>query len=187
MSSTTDIKQGIAINFKNQPWLVAMAQFVNPGKGAAFTRSKLRNLKTGQVIEITFKSGEAVELVEVVRNKCQYLYNDGTNYNFMDNTTYEQFSLDKEAIGNADKFLLDGTEVFAMYIDGVPISIQLPPKMKFKVISSSPGYKGDTATGGSKDATIETGASMKVPLFVDEGDYIMINTEDGSYVSKANT
>ena len=184
MATTNEIRQGIAIQYKGNPCLLIFAQFVNPGKGSAFTRAKLRNLKTGQTVETTFKSGETVELVDVVKNKCQYLYNDGTNYNFMDNTNYEQFSLDKEALGDAIKYLLDGTEVYAMYIDGVPASIQLPPKMSFKVISAPPGFKGDTSSGGSKDITIETGAVLKAPLFIDEGDTIIVNTEDGSYVSK---
>ena len=157
---------------------------MNPGKGTAFTRAKLRQLKTGQVVEHTFKSGEAVELVDVVRTKCQYLYNDGENYNFMDNETYEQFALDKESIGDATKYLVENTECYAMYIDSIPVSIQVPPKMTFKVISAPPGYKGDTATGGSKDATIETGATIKVPLFIEEGDLIMVNTAEGNYVSK---
>lgn len=184
MSTTTDLKQGLTILHKGNPWLIAVAQFVNPGKGSAFTRAKLRQLKTGQVVEHTFKSGEAVELVDVVRTKCQYLYNDGENYNFMDNETYEQFSLDKEAIGDSTKYLIENTECYAMYIDGTPVSIQVPPKMTFKVISAPPGYKGDTATGGSKDATIETGATIKVPLFIEEGDLIMVNTAEGNYVSK---
>lgn len=184
MSSTTDLKQGLTILFKGNPWLIAVAQFVNPGKGSAFTRAKLRQLKTGQVVEHTFKSGEAVELVDVLRTKCQYLYNDGEMYNFMDNESYEQFALDKEAIGDAAKYLIENTECYAMYIDGNPVSIQIPAKMTFKVISAPPGYKGDTATGGSKDVTIETGAVVKVPLFIEEGDLIMVNTSEGNYVSK---
>ncbi|MBD3360633.1 elongation factor P, partial [Candidatus Peregrinibacteria bacterium] len=153
--------------------------------GSAFTRTKLKNLKTDQVIENTFKSGEAVELADIIRKKCQYLYNDGNEYYFMDNVNYEQFSLNKEAIGEAAKFLLEGTECYALHIDGKPVSIQLPPKMDFKVVSTTPGVKGDTATGGSKECTIETGATIKVPLFIKEDDIIKINTEDGTYVSKA--
>ncbi len=184
MASTTNITQGLAILYKNQPWLIVSAQFVNPGKGSAFTRAKLRNLKTDQVVENTFRSGEAVETMDMIRKKCQYLYNDGTSYNFMDNDTYEQFALDKATIGEGIKFLIDGTECFALYIDGTPISIQLPTKMDFKVITTTPGVKGDTATGGSKDCTIETGAVIKVPLFIKEGEIIKVNTDDGSYVSK---
>lgn len=185
MSSTTDITQGLAILHNGKPWLVTMAQFVNPGKGSAFTRARLKQLRTNQVVEHTFRSGEAVELIDVARNKCQYIYNDGESYNFMDNTTYEQFALDKEIIGDAAKYLIENTEVYAMYIEGAPVSIQLPPKMAFKIISAPPGYKGDTATGGSKDVTLETGTIIKAPLFVEEGDSIMVNTSDGSYVSKA--
>lgn len=185
MPSTTNIVQGLAILYKNQPWLIISAQFVNPGKGSAFTRAKLRNLKTDQVVENTFRSGEAVETLDMIRKKCQYLYNDGTSYNFMDNDSYEQFSLDKTVLGEGTKFLIDDTQCFALYIDGTPISIQLPPKMDFKVITTTPGVKGDTATGGSKECTIETGATIKVPLFIKEGEIIKVNTEDGSYVSKA--
>lgn len=185
MASTSDITQGLAILHNGKPWLIIMAQFVNPGKGSAFTRAKLKQLRTNQVIEHTFRSGEAVELIDVVRNKCQYMYTDGESYHFMDNTTYEQFALDKESIGDAINYLIENTEVYAMYIEGNPVSIQLPPKMDFKVISAPPGYKGDTATGGSKDVTLETGMVIKAPLFIKENDVIKVNTNDGSYVSKA--
>lgn len=175
----------MVILYKDQPWLVAEAQFTNPGKGSAFTKTKLRNLKTEQVIEITFKSGEALELLDTVRQKCQYLYKDADGYNFMNNETYDQFSLGEEMVGDNDKFMLENTDCYILFIDGKPVSLQLPPKMDFKVISTPPGVKGDTATGGSKEATIETGAVIKVPLFIDEGETIKVNTEDGTYVSKA--
>jgi len=184
MATTTSITQGIAINFKNQPWLVVSAQFVNPGKGAAFTRTKLRNLKTEQVVENTFRSGEAVEVIDVVRNKCQYLYSDGEDYYFMDNETYEQFSFTKQTLGDATNYLVENTDCHAMYLDGIPVSIQLPGKMSFKIVSTPPGVKGDTATGGSKEATLETGAVVKVPLFIKEGESIIVNTETNEYVSK---
>lgn len=184
MTTSNNISKGMAIRFKDQAWLIIDTQFVNPGKGAAFSRLKLRNLKTDQVIENTFKSGETYELVDMLRKKCQYLYNNGNEYNFMDNDSYEQFSLSKESLGVATKFLIENTECYALYIDGTPASIQLPPKMDFKVVETTPGVKGDTATGGSKEATIETGAVIKVPLFIKEGEIIKVNTEDGSYVSK---
>lgn len=184
MATTTDIKQGLAISFKDQAWVIIQAQFVNPGKGSAFIRVKLRNLKTEQIVEHTFKSGEAVETIDVLRTRCQFLYKDGEGYHFMDNESYEQFALQPSAIGETNKYLLDGTECYAMYIEKIPVSIQLPPKMDFKVVSAPPGVKGDTATGGSKEATIETGTTVKVPLFIKEGDIIKVNTEDGSYVSK---
>lgn len=185
MATTTSIVKGIAIDFKHSTWLVAEAQFVNPGKGAAFTRTKLKNLKTDQVIEHTFRSGEAVETVDVMRNKCQFLYKDGSGYHFMDNESYEQFTLNEGIIGDDKKYLVDGTECYALVLDGTPVSIQVPPKMDFTVIETTPGVKGDTATGGSKDAKIETGAVIKVPLFIKEGEKIKVNTEDGTYVSKA--
>lgn len=185
MATTTNITKGLAIKYKDQNWLVAEAQFVNPGKGAAFTRAKLRNLKTDQVVENTFRSGEAVEIIDVVRTKCQFLYKDGDDYHFMDNESYEQFTLDAATIGDAIKYLLDGTECYAMYIEGKPVSIQIPAKMAFKIIQTTPGVKGDTATGGSKEATIESGAVIKVPLFIKEGEKIIVNTEEHTYVSKA--
>ncbi len=185
MPTTTNIVPGIAIEFKNQPFLVISTQFENPGKGQAFTRAKLKNLKTGQVLENTFKSGEAVPLVDTARKKCQFLYNDGDTYNFMNNETYDQFTLSTEQIGDQKKFLIDGTECYALYIEGNPISIQLPPKMDFTVTSTTPGVKGDTATGGSKDCEIETGAVIKVPLFIKENEKITVNTETGTYVGKA--
>ena len=185
MASTTSIRTGMTIVYKDQPWLVATTQFVNPGKGAAFTRTKLKNLKTGQTVEVTFKSGESVDLADVVNKKCQYLYADDEGFHFMENDTYEQFYLDEELIGNNKDYLLEGTECYAVYIDGVPVSIQLPPKMDFKVISAPPGAKGDTATTETKECTIETGATIKVPGFIKEGETIKVNTEDGNYVGRA--
>ncbi|MBI4234898.1 elongation factor P [Candidatus Peregrinibacteria bacterium] len=184
MASTTTITKGLVILYKNNPWLVADAQFVNPGKGGAFTRTRLKNLKTDQLIEITFRSGEAVETLETLRKKCQYLYNDGANYHFMDNESYEQFDFSKSIIADAKNYLIDGTECYALYIEGKPVSIQIPPKMTFTVMQTTPGVKGDTATGGSKEATIESGAVIKVPLFIKEGEKIIVNTEEGTYVSK---
>ncbi len=186
METTTTIRKGQAINFKFGAWLITEAQFVNPGKGAAFTRCKLRNLRTGQVVENTFKSGEAVELVNLQMQKCQFLYKDHEGYNFMNNDSFEQFSLSDEILGDDGKWLLENTELYAMYIEGAPVSVQLPPKMDFRVIESPPGLKGDTATGGTKDVKLENGVTIKAPLFIKEGDMVKVNTEDGSYVSKAN-
>jgi len=186
MPTTTDIKKGIAIVHKGQTWVVTQAQFVSPGKGAAFTRVKLKNLQGGGNAEVTYKSGESVETAEVQYKKCQYMYGDSENFNFMDSENFEQFSLDSESMGDSGQLLKDGIECYAMYIEGVPVSIQLPPKMDFLVTSAEPGVKGDSATGAAKDCVIETGLKVKVPLFVNEGDIIKINTEDFSYVSKAN-
>ena len=185
MVQTQSIKQGLTINFKNQVWIITETQFVNPGKGAAFTKAKLRNLKTGQVLENTFKSGETVELTDVERKKAQFLYESTGEYFFMDNENYDQFQLTEENIGDNKKFLIDGTECYVMYIEGTPVSIQLPPKMDLKVVETTPGVKGDTATGGTKDCVLETGAVVKTPLFIKEGELIKINTETGEYISRA--
>lgn len=186
MPTTTSIQKGLAISYKGQAWIVVSTQFTNPGKGQAFTKAKLKNLKTDQVIENTFKSGEAVELVDTIRKKCQFLYNSGEDYHFMDNENYEQFQLDGKVLGDDTRFLKDGTECYALYIEGVPVSVQLPPKIELEVTESAPGAKGDTASGGSsKEVTLETGTKIKVPLFINQGEKIIINTEEGTYVSKA--
>lgn len=185
MPTTNNITQGLAIKFKGQDWLIIGTQFEKPGKGQAFTRAKLKNLKTGQILDNTFKCNESVETIDVQRKKCQFLYNDGNTYHFMDNDSYEQFTLEKDAIREQLNYLLDGTQCHALHIEGKPISIQLPPKMEFTVIQAPPGVKGDTATGGSKEVTIETGTSVKVPLFINEGEKIIVNTESGEYMSKA--
>ncbi|MBU1151674.1 elongation factor P [Patescibacteria group bacterium] len=185
MATTQNIVNGIAINHKGSPWIVIGTQFVNPGKGMAFTKTKMRNLKTGQVLEETIKSGTDMELADVERKKCQFLYTDNSGFHFMDNDSYEQFSLDQDTIGENKKWLLDGTDCYALHIDGQPVSIQIPPKMQFTIKETVPGVKGDTAQGGSKEAVIETGTVIKVPLFIKEGEKVIVNTETGDYVSKA--
>lgn len=185
MPSTTSIKKGIAINFKGQSWLIIDDTHVHPSRGSAFTRARLRNLKTGQILEETFRSGEAVELADTSRRKCQYLYKDGSTYHFMDNENYEEFYLEEEALVDAKNFLLEGTQCYALHIDNNPVSIQLPPKMEFKITEAPPGLKGDTAQGGSKECTIETGTKIKTPLFINEGDIVLVNTETSEYAGKA--
>ncbi len=185
MPKTDKIVNGLALRFKGEPWVVIGTHFENPGKGQAFTKAKMRNLKNGKTLENTFKSGEQVEIVDTIRKKAQFLYEAGGEYHFMDNDTYDQFSLDQDAIADNSKYLIDGTDVHVLHIEGNPVSIQLPPKMEFEVTEAPPGEKGDTATGGNKDVTIETGATVKVPLFIKEGQKIIVNTESGEYVSKA--
>jgi elongation factor P len=185
MATTMDLRQGTAVMYNHNPYLIVFSQFVNPGKGSAFTRAKMRNLKNGQMLEVTFKSGEALELVDMQHIKCQYLYNDGKSYYFMNNETYEQFSLDTDLLGDYVKYLRDGTECYALSIDGTVVSIQLPPKMDFKVLSTPPRSRGNTATTDTKEAELGNGLVVKVPAFIEEGEMIRVNTEDGSYVGKA--
>jgi elongation factor P len=185
MPKTDKLVIGLALTYNNEPWVVIGTHFENPGKGQAFTKAKMRNLKTGKTLVNTFKSGESVEILDTVRKKAQYLYEAAGDYHFMDNDNYEQFSLHADAIEDNKKYLTEGAEVHVLYIEGNPISIQLPAKMTFKVIQAPPGERGDTATGGNKDVEIETGAMVKVPLFIKEGQEIIVNTESGEYVSKA--
>lgn len=181
MISTSELKKGISIVFNQQSYLVTNVQFVNPGKGSAFYRVKLKNLRSGQALEHTFKSGESVEEANLEYKKSQFLYSQGDEYFFMDMDTYEQFSLSKDLLDDQVNYLKEGTEVYAMYLDNNPCAINLPPKMNFKVIEAEAGLKGDTASGGDKTVVIETGAKIKVPLFIKEGDMIKVNTETGTY------
>lgn len=182
---TSDLKKGVAVRYNGETFIVASCQFVNPGKGAAFTRVKMKNVKSGRSIEVTYKSGESVEDANMEYRRAQYLYNDRTDYTFMDNTSYDQFTLSAEMIGDQSDFLIDGTEVTVVFVDDAPVTLQLPTKMDFKVASAPPGEKGDTATGGTKPVVIETGATIAVPLFIKEGDKIRVNTETHEYVERA--
>ena len=182
--TTSDFKKGLPIRYNGDTYILVGYQFVNPGKGTAFTRAKIKNIKTQKVMEVTFKSGEQIEEADVQYKKCQYMYNDGTEYNFMDNTSYEQFGVPSEMIGDQADYLMDGGEVTVVSVDGGAVSVQLPPKMDFAVTDAPPGEKGDTATGGTKQVTIETGAKVNAPLFIKEGDRIRVNTETGEYVER---
>lgn len=182
---TSDFKKGLAVKYNNETYVIVGYQFVNPGKGAAFTRAKMKSVKTGKNVEVTFKSGEEVPEANMENKRCQYLYKDATDYTFMDNNTYDQFTIPNEMIGDDADFLIDGTEVMVVFVDDNPASVQLPTKMDFKVISAPPGEKGDTATGGTKPVVIETGATINAPLFIKEGDVIRVNTEMHEYVERA--
>jgi elongation factor P len=184
--TTADFFKGAAIKYNGETCIVLNYQFVNPGKGTAFTRTKLKNAKSGKIFEVSFRSGEAIEEANVEYRPCQYLYNDGTEMTFMDNTNYEQFTLLIENVGDMIDYIVDGSEVKVVFVDGEPFTIQLPPKMNFKVVSAPPGNKGDTATGGNKQVEIETGAKVNVPLFIKEGDVIRVNTDTGEYVERVS-
>lgn len=181
---TSDFKKGLPIKYNGETFILVGYQFVNPGKGTAFTRAKIKNIKTHKVMEVTFKSGEHIDEADVQYKRCQYMYTDGTDYNFMDNTNYEQFALPAEMVGEQADYMMENGEVTLTFVDNAPISVQLPPKMDFKVTDSPPGEKGDTATGGTKQVTIETGAKVNAPLFIKEGDVIRVNTDTGEYVER---
>lgn len=183
---TSDFKKGLPIKYNGETYVVVNYQFVNPGKGAAFTRAKLKNVKTLKVIEVSFRSGEQIDEANMEYKKCQYMYNDGSDYNFMDNNSFEQFSMSFDMVGDQGDYMMEGGDVTIVFVDNSPVGLQLPPKMDFKVIEAPPGNKGDTASGGSKQIVIETGAKVNVPLFIKEGDKIRVNTETGEYVERVN-
>jgi len=182
MASTSDFRNGLIIEFNNDLYSIVEFQHVKPGKGAAFVRSKLRNLKTGKVLPNTFPAGIKINIQRVERRPMQYLYNDGQDYHFMNNETFEQIPIAKELI-NAPDFLREGDAVEVMYhteSDSV-LTCELPTSVVLEVTYTEPGEKGNTATNAMKDATLETGAVIKVPLFINIGDKIKVDTRDGSY------
>lgn len=185
MVTTADIKRGIAIVFKNEPHLVVEFQHVNPGKGSAFVRTRLKALKTGKVVEHTYKSGEAIEMVDLERKKVQYLYGTQTEYTFMDNTSYEQFTVGPEVLGEYAQYLKEGMELTLLTDAGIPVTCDFPKKVTLKVVDSPEAVRGDTSNNLTKDAKLENGLEIKVPLFIKEGESIIINTDTGDYVERA--
>ncbi|AKS67048.1 elongation factor P [Staphylococcus schleiferi] len=185
MISVNDFKTGLTISVDNGIWKVLEFQHVKPGKGSAFVRSKLRNLRTGAIQEKTFRAGEKVEPAMIENRRMQYLYADGDNHVFMDNETFEQTELTTQYLEHELKFLVANMDVQIQTYEGETIGVELPKTVELRVTETEPGIKGDTATGATKSATVETGYSLNVPLFVNEGDVLVINTTDGSYVSRA--
>ncbi|MBN2909879.1 elongation factor P [Polycladomyces sp. WAk] len=185
MISVNDFRTGLTIELDGDVWQVLEFQHVKPGKGAAFVRSKLRNLRNGNIQERTFRAGEKVPRAHVETRQMQYLYESGGEYTFMDNETYEQISLPAERLEREVKFLKENMNVNIMIYQGETIGVQLPNTVELEVTDTEPGIKGDTATGGSKSATLETGLVVQVPLFVNVGDRLIIDTRTGEYVSRA--
>lgn len=184
MIESSNLKKGMCIVFRDQPHLVVDKTFVSPGKGSAFTRVKLKNLKTGAVLEFTFKSGEKIEEAEVHTVEFQYLYHQGEDFFFMNPKNYEQISLSSEMIGDFKNFLKEGEIYRIMILEDRPICLIPPLKIKLKVIETEAGAKGNTVTGATKTAKLETGYTLQVPLFIKTGDTITVNTETGEYVSR---
>ncbi|GAB4292283.1 MAG: elongation factor P [Myxococcota bacterium] len=185
MYSTSDFRKGLKIEYNGEPYLMVDFQHVKPGKGNAFTRTRLKNLITGNVLEVTFKSGEKVNRPDLEEKEMQFLYKEGENYNFMDTVSYEQLSLSPDIIGELAKFLQENINVSMLFYRGKPIGIDLPNFVILKVVTTEPGIRGDTASGGSKPATLETGAIIQVPLFINEGELIKVDTRSGEYVERA--
>jgi elongation factor P len=185
MLNLSDIKTGKTMTLNNEPYLVIFHQHSKTGRAGAVLRTKLRNLKTGAVMEKTFQGSDKIEEAEITKSKAQYLYKEGENYFFMDNTTYEQFSLLKSVLGYFTNYLLEGTEVTVLVYGTTPINIELPVKMDFRVTEAPPAIRGNTADGGTKQVTLETGIKVNTPLFIKQGDIIRINTDTGEYSERA--
>jgi len=181
--STADFKKGLRIVFDGQPWQIVEFQHVKPGKGGAFVRTKLKHMRLGKVVDNTFRSGEKVDLVDFDEKHMQFLYRDD-RYHFMDTETYEQVSLAPEEVGEARDYLKENTEVDVLYIDGSPVAVELPNFVELAIAKTEPGVRGDTAQGGTKPATLETGAVVQVPLFLNEGDIVKVDTRTGEYLSR---
>ncbi|MDD2496666.1 MAG: elongation factor P [Desulfitobacteriaceae bacterium] len=185
MISTNDFKTGVTIELDGDAYQVVDFQHVKPGKGAAFVRSKLKNVRTGGVIEKTFSAGERIPKAHLERKEMQFLYHDGEAYIFMDVNNFEQIPLNDDQIGDGKKFLKENMNAFILFFQGNVIGVDLPSQVELEVIETEPGIKGDTASGGSKPATVETGAVVRVPFFINVGDVIQINTKTGEYSGRA--
>lgn len=183
--STNEFKAGMKVMIDGGPCSILDCEFVKPGKGQAFVRVKIRNLKTNRVVERTYKTGETVESADVVDEEMQYLYCDGEYYHFMHPTTFEQYSIDEEAVGTSKLYLKDQDMCTVTLWDNVPLQVTPPNFVILKVTETDPGLKGDTSGGGNKPATLETGAVVKVPLFIQIGEMLKIDTRSNEYVSRA--
>jgi len=183
--STSEFRSGLKVMLDGVPCNIIENEFVKPGKGQAFNRVKLRNLKTGRVLEKTFKSGESLPAADVMETEMQYLYNDGEHWHFMDPKSFEQISANGTTVAEAKQWLKEQDTCTITLYNGTPLSVEAPTFVTLKITQTDPGLKGDTAQGGTKPATLETGAIVRVPLFVDEGETIKIDTRKGEYVSRA--
>jgi elongation factor P len=183
--STSEFRSGLKILLDGDPYAIVENEMVKPGKGQAFNRVKIRSLKTGRTIERTFKSGDSVDAADVVDVNMQYLYQDGEFWHFMVPDSFEQYTAGKTAVGDNAMWLKDGTVCIITLWNGVPLLVTPPPHIELKIIETDPGLRGDTATGGQKPAKVETGAVVRVPLFINQGDVIRIDTRTGQYIARA--
>jgi elongation factor P len=184
MYDTSDLRKGLKILIDGNPYIVVQADFVKPGKGAAFTRTKMKNLLTGGVIERNIRSGEKIEPADIEENEMTFLYKEGESFVFMNKKSYEQVIVPKETVDETWQWLKDNLDVQVMFYNGRAIGVTAPNFVNLKVTKSDPGVRGDTASGASKPATLETGASINVPLFINQGDVLRIDTRTGEYVER---
>jgi elongation factor P len=186
VATTNDLKNGIVLNLDGQLWTVIEFQHVKPGKGGAFVRTKLKNVLSGKVVDKTFNAGLKVETANVDKREMQYLYRDGDSFVFMDTSTYDQIPVSETVVGDAAAYLLENQSANVAVHDGNPLFIELPASVELVITFTEPGLQGDRSTGGTKPATLETGAEIQVPLFVEQGTRVKVDTRDGSYLGRVN-
>lgn len=184
MYATGDFKKGLKIELEGAPYVIVDFLHVKPGKGGAFVRTKIKNLMTGRVLEQTFRSGERVKRPDLVEREMQFLYREGDNFFMMDNETYEQVALTAEQLGDGVTFLIDNLSVKVLFFNQQPVAVELPTFVELAVAQADPGLRGDTASGGSKPVTLESGAVIQVPLFINEGDRVKVDTRTGAYIER---
>ena len=182
--STTEFRNGLKIEIDGEPYVIVDFQHVKPGKGGAFVRTKIKSLRSGNVIDRTYRSGEKVDVPELEEKTMQYLYSADKDRVFMDTTNYEQISLSEQQLGDSINYLKENMEIKVLYYKGQPINIEVPMFVELAIAKTDPGVRGDTASGGSKPATLETGAVVKVPFYLNEGDHIKIDTRTGTFIER---
>ena len=186
MASTNDLKNGMVLNIDGQLWSVVEFQHVKPGKGPAFVRTKLKAVLSGKVVDKTFNAGTKVDTANVDKRTMQYLYKDGSEFVFMDTDTYDQIHVQPDTVGSAADYMLENQNAIVATHDGTPLYVELPASVVLEITHTDPGLQGDRSTGGTKPATLETGAQIAVPLFLETGTKVKVDTRDGSYLGRVN-
>jgi elongation factor P len=185
VATTNDLKNGMTLNIDGSLWTVVEFQHVKPGKGPAFVRTKMKQVLTGKVVEKTFNAGVKVEIAVVEKRDMQFLYKDGEDFVFMDTTNYDQMTISAATVGDGANFLLENAEVNVAIHEGQPLYIELPASVTLEITYTEPGIQGDRSSGGTKPATVETGIDIQVPLFIKQGEKVLVDTRDGSYLGRA--
>jgi elongation factor P len=186
VATTNDLKNGLVLNLDGQLWSVVEFQHVKPGKGGAFVRTKLKNVLSGKVVDKTFNAGTKVDTATVDKRDMQYLYKDGSDFVFMDSSTYDQIHVPADVVGDAANFLLENQDVIVAMHEGTPLYVELPASVILEITYTEPGLQGDRSTGGTKPATLETGYEIQVPLFLETGTRVKVDTRSGDYLSRVN-
>lgn len=186
MATTNDLKNGLVLRIDGQLWTVVQFQHVKPGKGPAFVRTTLKSVLSGKTVDRTFNAGVKVETANIDKREMQYLYKDGTDFVFMDTVTYDQLHVSEETVGDASHFMLENQNAIVATNEGVPLYVELPPSVVLEVTYTEPGLQGDRSSAGTKPATLETGYEIQVPLFLESGTKVKVDTRDGSYLGRVN-